>query len=464
MFIKSIDIKNFRIFNTDIGLEIQDFNIPNGKEGSGINLFVWENGCWKTSLLESLAFPVLSYKSDNFSIDDMHDPKSETTIQVFAKDPFDFKGTMPKWSYKGQGFLFKAHIRDRSNKSYLSSIITKDQQYIKATGEDKPKDNSPDLRFWVDNPFSGARFTENDFLFLDKNRITQTRSWVYNSTRFDRLMEDFNFQYISKSDSIEDLNHFFSEKCTGISNDFFKKSIEKFSEVSNHSLVLSLIDSWKPFVNAKFWVKKDNNQIVWLNNIWSWYEMIFSLIYTYFLSQQSWKELIIFIDELELHLHPKIQKKFIEFLLDISKNSQIFITTHSPLLVKEFLRSENVMTYWFKNEGNDVSQIDIDSFKLDYLSANEINYVVFWLITEEYHNELYEHLKKNNGEELNIYDFDKNYFQDIKGELPGYPYNWNANRVSLHTRIRTQIHHRWEEWLPDYDNIEKSLSILRDYT
>ena len=65
-------------------------------------------------------------------------------------------------------------------------------------------------------------------------------------------MEDFNFQYISKSDSIEDLNHFFSEKCTGISNDFFKKSIEKFSEVSNHSLVLSLIDSWKPFVDAKF--------------------------------------------------------------------------------------------------------------------------------------------------------------------------------------------------------------------
>ena len=79
-----------------------------------------------------------------------------------------------------------------------------------------------------------------------------------------------------------------------------------------------------------------------LSDLGSGYEMMFSLIYSYYLSKQNGKSLIILIDEPELHLHPMLQEKFVNFLLEISKNSQIIITTHSPLLIKQFSYNEKV--------------------------------------------------------------------------------------------------------------------------
>ena len=48
MFLKKIDIENFRLF--DKNFIVDNFNIPdNTKEGSGLTLIVGENGCGKTS-------------------------------------------------------------------------------------------------------------------------------------------------------------------------------------------------------------------------------------------------------------------------------------------------------------------------------------------------------------------------------------------------------------------------------
>ena len=225
-----------------------------------------------------------------------------------------------------------------------------------------------------------------------------------------------------------------------------------------------MLDNWKPFKNSRFWVKKPNNQIVKLSDLGSWYEMLFSLIYSFYLSKQDWKQLIAFIDELELHLHPKIQKDFVSFLLEISMESQIFITTHYPLLVKEFMRNKNVAIFWFKKEDNKIYHINKDDLRLNMLSANEVNFVSFDLPTEEYHNELYEEIKEISYQEYKIIDFDKKYFQEIKGEEPNYDY-WdsNENKCSIHTYLRNQIHHRWSNWAPNIDDIKSSIIKMREF-
>ena len=89
---------------------------------------------------------------------------------------------MPNCNFPAKGFKFKANVRTRGNKSYLSSTVVSDQLFIKSG--DKPKDGSPDLRLSVNNPFRGKRFDENDVLILDKSRTYQTRLGTYNSTRF----------------------------------------------------------------------------------------------------------------------------------------------------------------------------------------------------------------------------------------------------------------------------------------
>ena len=45
------------------------------------------------------------------------------------------------------------------------------------------------------------------------------------------------------------------------------------------------------------------------------------------------REFILFLDEIEVHLHPSWQRKILPVVQKLFKNAQIFITTHSPFLV-----------------------------------------------------------------------------------------------------------------------------------
>ena len=174
MFIKKITIQNFRLFPNDKIFEIDNLNTPdNQNEGSGINLFVGENSCGKTTLLDAFVLPLLLYKAESFCLNDFNDPENKTCINIFSKNEFNFDGTMPNAKYKAKGFSFEAGIRAREIKTYLSSIVVSDQKYIKADNQEKPKDGSPDLRTSVNNPFKSSRFSENDILFLDLIYIHQ---------------------------------------------------------------------------------------------------------------------------------------------------------------------------------------------------------------------------------------------------------------------------------------------------
>lgn len=468
MFIKKITIQNFRLFGSEEVFEIDNLNIPdNNTEGSGLSLFVGENGCGKTSLLEALALPLLSYKAEGFSLGDFFDPNQKTNIQIFTEENFEFSGTMPKVKYKGKGFAFEAGLRSREVKSYLSSIVVNDQKYIRADGETKPEDGKPDLRVSVNNPWSGSRFSENDILFLDKNRTYQIRSGTYNPTRFDRLMEDFDFQYLKQESNPFDCNEKLKDVSNSIENKFLKNAIDKFKEISGENISLSHINNWLPHNKAFFSIEKTNKQHIPLDSLGSGYEMIFSLLYSFYLSQQSNKQLIVFIDEPELHLHPKIQEDFVKILLEFSKIAQIILTTHSPLFVKQVLYNEKVQVNVLKKEDDNAKITQIEDRLLPYLSANEINYIAFGLPTEEYHNELFEELKIRDDSTrtapLKLKDFDTHFFQNDKKESPSYPYNGTANQVSIHTHLRTQIHHRGTVGQADIEQIKQSIEKMRGF-
>jgi len=183
MFIKKITIKNFRLFPSDKDFEIDNINTPDGtNEGSGLNVFVGENGSGKTALLDAFALPILEYKTENFGVDNFNDTSKKIEINIYSKEEFEVDGTMPKGSFKANGFSFEAGVRSKESKTYLSSIVVNDQKFIRVDPS-KPKDNSPDLRVNVNNPFKGKRFSENDVLFLDRNRLFQTRSGNFNTTR-----------------------------------------------------------------------------------------------------------------------------------------------------------------------------------------------------------------------------------------------------------------------------------------
>lgn len=459
MFLKKITINNYKLFSDEFSID--DFNIPdNINKGSGLTLIVGENGCGKTTVLDSIALSMLDYKAESFNISDFNNINKEVIINFYSDSDFIVKGTLPNNNFNSIGFTFNAKLRKKNQKNYLLPPIVYDQQYI-SSNPNKPQRGSPDLRLSVNNPYSGKRFTETDILYLDKNRLYQTKSGTYNTTRFDRLMNDFNFQYIKNSDSIEDLNIPLNEKIkkAKIENKFLESAIKKFNDISNFKVWLNFIDNYTPFKNATFIIKGNNNSQIPLSSIGSGFEMIFSLIYSYYLSKQNGKKMIILIDEPELHLHPEIQKKFVDFLLEISIDTQIIITTHSPILVKQLMYNDYIKSIII-NKNKTISQIS--ERKLSYLSSNEINYIAFGLATEEYHNELYEELMyKNNFS--GIKNFDNDFFIQTKGEKKQYPWKGKNNEVSIHTYIRNQIHHRKDNGEANYEDLKNSIEFMRNY-
>jgi AAA15 family ATPase/GTPase len=468
VFINEVQVRNFRLFPPSepsfaVKLEIPDNHNP----GSGLTAFVGENGCGKTALLDSIALPLVSYKAEGLTLEDFNDPKIGIEIKVFSQSHFDVDGTMPKGSFPAKGLMFKAGIRSKGSKAYLSSIIVSDQLFIKA-GE-KPKDGSPDLRVSVNNPFKGRRFDENDVLFLDKGRTNQTRLGTFNSTRFNRLMEDLDFQYIcAQKSGVPSIQKLLDPVRDSTSNAFLEQAVEKFREISGNELSLSLIDNWNPFSNAFLAVNKGNNQQIPLHMLGSGYEMIFSLLLSFYLSQQSGKQLICLIDEPELHLHPSLQEKFVKIAVELSKNIQIILSTHSPLLIKQLSARKALGIQILRRDQDVPLSVPMSEAVLPYSSSNEINYLAFGLATTEYHDELYGHIQES---QQKYTEGEMCSYLNAKGQKSTR--KWNPEKsgaptgvkdVPLQVFIRNKIHHPENKTMQNsacsYEELRQSIDAM----
>ena len=467
MYIKEICIRNFRLFSPGKDFKISDLNVPDGEtEGSGLNVFVGENGCGKSTLLEAFALPLLDYKARDARVDSFNELDEPIKINLYSSADFKVKKSMPKGDFPAKGLSFEARIRARGD--HLSSIIVSDQKYINTNKEDV-KPNSPDLRVSVYNPFFGKRYNENEVLLLDKNRIFQTRSGKYSRTYFDRLTEGLGWQYLKgRNKKLEDLSGKLKETIVSEEDETFLREIaERFEKISGQAVQLEVINNFTPFNQAFLATKNDSFQQIGVPHLGSGYEMIFSILYSLSYAWEKKKKMILLIDEPELHLHPKLQGRLVDLLLEYSKDAQILLASHSPLLIKQLSKNTNVKVCILERKGEggqtEPSVQKLEKRALSPSSANEMNFLAFGLASEEYHDELYEGLKGKHREHKGYEEFDKAFFTKKESEPGKHPWMRSENRVSIHTYIRNQIHHPNEYVKLEYEMMEKSIITMRSY-
>lgn len=116
---------------------------------------------------------------------------------------------------------------------------------------------------------------------------------------------------------------------------------------------------------------------------------------------------VVFVDEPELSMHPRWQKKILPFYEDLFKDgagnrtAQMFFATHSNYVVDSaFSRPEDHLVIMLSSDANGVvtSHYVNDADRvLPRVSSAEINYLAFHLPTVEYHVELYGYLQIKEG-------------------------------------------------------------------
>lgn len=148
------------------------------------------------------------------------------------------------------------------------------------------------------------------------------------------------------------------------------------------------------------------------------------------------QSLIYAIEEPETSQHTDHQKVLIKAFKELSQaeNTQVLLTTHSSIVVKGL--DFDHLRLICKNENGDKLVDVVEPNELPYPSLNEINFIAFRDLTEEYHNELYGYIE---AEGL-ISDFKLNkplinYTKIYRGGRTG------VEQIILTEYIRHQIHH-----------------------
>lgn len=152
-------------------------------------------------------------------------------------------------------------------------------------------------------------------------------------------------------------------------------------------------------------------------------------------SEQNATSVIYAIEEPETSQHSENQKKLIKALeaLSTAINTQVIITTHSPTIVKA-LQFENIRIIRM-DEARKVIE-NILPNQLPYPSLNEVNYLAFSEISEEYHNELYGYIEEQGL--LESYKLGKTLVQYVRVLRDGATRN---DQITMTEYIRHQIHH-----------------------
>lgn len=466
MFIKSLTINNFRNFKNEFALSEGDINIPDGNSpGSGLTIFVGENGTGKTTLLDSFALPLLDYKSDTVSLNDFSNPSLDISIKLYADNEFEVKKCV-SGAFMAEGFEFFTKLRRRGNSKYLSSPTTSDTLfYAPNSGIDT---GSADLRTSVNNPFSGPRFNDNDFLVIDKNRTKQLESGLFSSTRFDRLLGDFNFQYIKKH--MPDFKHPDKKvsdevQTSEISNTLLTQAFTKFKEATGHSVGITFIDNKSPYNKAYLSYEHNGSRQLPVEKMGSGFQMLLALFVNFYLSKQSGKKLIVFIDEPELHLHHSIQKELAGYLVELSKITQIIIATHSAELLKDLANiSGSQHRVNVLKEVNGLTIINPQEDRvMPSATVAETNYIAFGIPSMEYFGELYGQLSYL-CEEMQLGNPDKQLQESGVDLVDWIKTDGSTITCTRHSALRHKIHHPENRLNESKFNIIEQLPISIEFT
>ncbi|KJJ85543.1 hypothetical protein OMAG_000588 [Candidatus Omnitrophus magneticus] len=389
MYFKSIKIKGYKGF-VDSG-EIP-LCVPDGKTlGSGLNIFVGENGSGKTALLKAISLlSINSFTGQNrISSSDFNNKNQTGSIEVIGTLSEHIKYPMPEpWKKELDIKEFRIAIKHRDRKApgkllspmfTVSNILEPISRTMPAT---KTKEQWELTDYYLG--FDSDRLGDDglNIFFFDSSRNKHAKKGY--STTFSRVMNDLNWKFLKDANQPDILTKWktyykdvVSEKLGSEIKDLFK---ERFHRDDLINIELELLNLKEPFSEAFFALVNDINLTqIPLEDLGSGIELLFSILFLRQIANQSKGTIIYCIDEPELSLHPQWQKSFFEILIEESKTKQVFIATHSLHFIDPIILGA-VKRFYIKDEMVKYASLDdaqVSDFELRRLFSLENREIFF---------------------------------------------------------------------------------------
>lgn len=404
MLIKSIELKNFKGFkSTNNKL---DFNLPNGNPGSGLNVFIGENNCGKSTVFEALNYLKDGTRKEAKTLINKNATENEFYVELSFCG--NIEETIDNYSQQNKIDVFKSLISDGILRTKRTGSIIETEEAQKKITKIELWDNKKEIfenKTGIDAPFK--KLYDNNFIWADTNAEDEAKFGT--STICGQLLKELAE------------THTHSQEYKGFSNEFHKifnnpeselrKALSEIEDKVNLNISQQFGNAKIKFsfdeIGADTFFKStkvlvDDGIEVAMTEKGHGLQRAVALallqVYAENISkkekEKTAKPFFLFIDEPEICLHPIAQSKLLNALIEISKNQQIFLTTHSPFLIKsKYLSNFGIFIFKKDDKNNHCTATDLKGIFNRTPTWGEIVFKAYNLPNEDFHDELFGYIQ-----------------------------------------------------------------------
>lgn len=450
MYISEIKLENFRCFSGNHELVFKP----------GINYLVGNNNCGKTTIFRAIEFLQSAKNKEDWITKGKENEDISVEIKFKGEDlneilDQDSLSKYAKYVYNNELIVRRSSRRttwtDSKNKEKEIGIKNvalynkEERKYENPTGIDKT------INALFETQFVWSDIDNEDYQDFNKTKIlgriihalaehfNQTDSWKQLVTAHEEAFGDGGF-----SAELRDVESKIEEV---MSNQYGETKVEIGFDLPD-------IDSFLKIGQIQL---EDNGIRTEANQKGTGMQRALALnliqVYSSISSENSDKlrPIFFFLDEPETFLHPKAQDKLLDSLEELSKRSQIFITTHSPYLLRNYNSKNDDLKIFSRDKNKPRIRDDVDLNLFNYSPTwGEINYFAFEIPSIEFHNELFGFLHQKAADKepkrvtiRKIKSFDA-YLESINGSVKTDENHVNSNgKYENRDRVMTTYIRNW---------------------
>ena len=334
------------------------------KDKAEIHIFTGENGTGKTTLLEALTY--FDYECNKLLKQQRKDKEDEDMLVQKVKR--EKRERDDEFDERDDFYRMKGH-RNREEKYSIELYLNKREMFFSVHRSPHLTNSEFIEEYYNEKYFAKYMHTYNFFAYDGHRQLRDTKVEVLKDFEYNPITEaltfnktDVNvnlFQWIANNKTRAALSF---QKGNKKDSDKYLASIQKI-ETAISEIIGRRIEFVIEEYSLNVMVKLDDEPIFYntladgYKSVISWLtDLVFRLDY---MPKEGQENFTLFLDEIDVHLHPAAQRRILPVIQKLFPKAQIFLTTHSPFVIGSV---DDAWVYKFKLNENGKSVLDGEPF------------------------------------------------------------------------------------------------------